>query len=150
MNSLAAQAGMSMDAIAGPVWVTIAYLLLYYVFIGNVARVKVLLMTEAKRSGTKFDRYFGRYPRLLAADRIQLNTLEQMPVFLAALWLHALVVSPDSATIAGGFYVGLRGLYPVLLGLRLGRNMPLRLLFATFPAYGVIGYLLISAGVAVV
>ena len=149
MRPLVAEAGISLEVIAGPVWVTIAYLLLYYAFIGNVARVKVLLIAEAKRNGTKFDRYFGRYPRLLAADRIQLNTLEQMPVFLAALWLHAFVVGPDSATFAGALYVVLRGLYPLLLGLRLGRNMPLRLLLATFPAYGVIGYLLVRAGFAV-
>ena len=42
------------------------------------------------------------------------NMMEQAPLFLAGLWLHALFVSPVVATQLGGAYLFLRLCYPVL------------------------------------
>ena len=68
-------------------WVTFAYLILYYAFMLNVLRVKLKVAASCKARGEKFDRYQNNDPILRAADRIQLNTLEHMPPFLILLWL---------------------------------------------------------------
>ena len=118
--------------------VTLAYVLLYYVFMVNILRVKRAVVRRCRAEGTRFDRYGGHYPDLLAADRVQLNTLEHMPPFLVLLWLHAWVVSPNSAAVLGGLYVLLRATYPLFLGERLGRNIPMRLLVNTCAGYAVL------------
>jgi hypothetical protein len=144
MSGLAEQAGFNVASAAGPIWVTLIYLALYYVFMSHIARTKIRLVKSYRERGEKFDRYAGGDPEMLAADRIQLNMLEHMPVFLVALWLHAFFVSPVSATWAGGAYTLLRAVYPFVLGNRLGRGLPLRVLMVTFPGYGIVGYLLVT------
>lgn len=124
----------------GPIIVTVLFTLFYYASMLNVLRVKAALAREYKARGEKFDRYFGNDRHMLAADRIQLNTLEHMTPFLLLLWLHAVLVDTRAATIAGGIYVASRVAYPFLIGAKLGRNIPLRVLAATFTGYGVIGY----------
>ncbi|MEC7949244.1 MAG: MAPEG family protein [Myxococcota bacterium] len=126
----------------GPViWVTLGYLLVYYAFLLNGLRVKLRVSRECRERGERFDRYRGDYPALRASDRIQLNTLEHMPPFLVFLWLHAFVVGPASATALGWVYVLLRATYPLFLGVRLGRNIPRRLLINTFSGYVVLAVL---------
>jgi len=122
--------------------VTLVYLVLYYVFMLNVLRVKLKVVKRCKEQGERFERYAVQYPDLLAADRIQMNMLEHMPPFLAILWLQALVVSAESAAILGSIYVLLRALYPLFLGGELKSNIPMRLLLNTFSAYGVMGVML--------
>ena len=117
--------------------VTLCYILLYYVFMMNVLRVKMKVIRQCKEKGEHFERYTVHYPELLAADRIQLNMLEHMPPFLILLWLQARVVSPDSAALLGWIYLVLRVLYPFLLGTEIKRSFRLRVLLTTFPAYGV-------------
>ncbi len=124
----------------GPVAVTVCYLLLYYAFMGHVARVKARLDRKYAERDKKFDRYFGEDREMLAADRIQLNTLEQMPPFLALLWLNAVFIGPGSAATAGWIYVISRALYPVLMGRRLGRGIRARQLASTVPGYLVLIY----------
>ena len=114
----------------GIIWITLAYILLYYVFMLNILRVKLRLMKRCKEQGERFERYTKHYPELLAADRIQLNTLEHMPPFLVLLWLQAIVVSPQSASVLGWSYVILRALYPLFLGVKIRSDIPIRLLFA--------------------
>lgn len=125
---------------AGPVTVTLAYLGVYYASMINVARVKARLARAYAKQDKKFDRYFGEDREMLAADRIQLNALEHMPPFLALLWLTAVFVGPAQATIAGWVYVVARGLYPILMGRRLGRGIRARLLVSTGPGYLVLLY----------
>ena len=133
----------------GPVlWVTLAYLALYYLFMLNGLRVKRRLYRECRARGERFDRYGGRYPELLAADRVQLNTLEHMPPFLALLWLHALVVGPGSAAVLGWIYVALRASYPLFLGPKVTENIPARVLVNTFAGYAVLLVLGVWTGVA--
>ena len=117
--------------------VTLCYITLYYVFMVNVLRVKMKVIRRCKEKGEPFRRYTEHYPDLLAADRIQLNMLEHMPPFLVLLWLQAFVVSAESATLMGWIYLGLRALYPFFLGSEIRTGFPLRLLFNTFSAYGV-------------
>lgn len=129
------------DPYMGPLLVTLLYILLYYVVIIYVARIKFALNHEYKARGEKFDRYFGQDRRMLAADRMQLNMLEQMPPFLVLLWLNAAFVGPTGATWAGAVYIAARLLYPVVLGSKLGRGIRAQVFLATGPGYLVIIYL---------
>ena len=82
---------------------------------------------------------------MLKADRAVQNTHEQMVPFLAALWLHALLVSAVTATILGGTYVLLRAVYPALLGARIEQVQPRRVALVTFPCYGIVLWMLGSS-----
>lgn len=125
---------------AGPIAVTLSYLGLYYGFQIWSLQVKVRLDKAYKARGEKFDRYFGKDREMLAADRVQLNTLEHMPPFLALLWLNALFVGPGPATIAGAVYIVSRLAYPFVIGKRLGRMIRSRVMLATFTGYAVLVY----------
>ena len=67
--------------------------------------------------------------------------LEHLPTFLIALWTNAWVVSAEGATLAGIVWLLARVAYPFLIGRGLGRDIPLRVLIATFTGYGAIAYL---------
>ena len=128
-------------AFQGPLAVTLAYVLVYYGFQINVLRVKTARAAHYKSQGEQFDRYFGQDREMLAADRIQLNVLEHMGPFLVLLWLHAVFVDTSAATEAGGVYVASRALYPWMMGGRLGRRVPARIMVATGLGYAVLIYL---------
>merc|ERR1719498_2160183 len=51
------------------------------------------------------------------ADRVVINTLEQMIPFLALMWDHALFVNPETAKLLGWIYVVTRYLYSPLYGM---------------------------------
>ncbi|MCO4772703.1 MAG: MAPEG family protein [Deltaproteobacteria bacterium] len=135
---------------AGPAWVTLVYLALYYVFMTYLLVVKQRLRKQYTDRGETFDRYFGEDREMLAADRIQLNMLEHMPVFLALLWMTAFAVSPREATIVGGLYTLNRAIYPLVLGKRLGRGTPPRILFVTFSGYGLLLWMMVRIGMSLV
>ncbi len=128
----------------GPIAVTLAYLLLYYVFQGHQARVKFRLASEYRARGEKFDRYFNQDRQMLAADRVVLNTVEHMGPFLALLWMIAVFVDPLRATIGGAIYVLARVAYPFVLGARLGRSIPARILGSTFVGYLVLLWFIVE------
>ena len=130
----------------GAAWVTLAYVGLYYAFQihGLVTKTRVARAFAAR--GETFDRYFSQDRELLAADRIQLNTLEHMPVFLILLWLHAVVGDPAEATYAGAAYVALRAAYAMVVGRRMGSRLPKRLYLVTFGAYGVLLFMAVRIG----
>lgn len=122
----------------GPIIVTVSYSLLYYVFLLNIMRTKMSLHKKYRANGQNFDRYFGQDRTMLAADRIQLNMLEQMPLFLILLWLQSIFVSSQQATILGGIYTISRGIYPFLAGNRMGNDIKAKILGSTL-----VGYLII-------
>ena len=130
------------------IWVSLALVLVYYAIMTYGLVVKLRLVKRCKAAGERFDRYGGHYPELLAADRMQLNTLEHMPPFLLLLWLNALVVGPETATLWGGLYVLLRALYPFFLGIRLRRGFRSRVFLITFPSYGLMILLGVQVGLA--
>lgn len=132
---------LTLEHQAGPVLVTVGYLVLYYASMNRVVRVKRRLAREHAARGEVFDRYLGGDREMLAADRAQLNTLEHMPPFLVLLWLHAIFVGPSGATIGGGIYLGSRLLHPWLIGGRLGPRLGSRVYLATMPGYLVLLYL---------
>ena len=123
---------------ASVVWVTLAYIGVYYAILLYGLFTKRRVARMCKENGEPFQRYSQRYPELLAADRMQLNTLEHMPPFLVLLWLQATVVSPLSATLLGAFYVVVRITYPFFLGRELRRSFPLRVLYNTFTGYAIL------------
>jgi len=120
---------MSAHLFAGPLLVTVAYVLVYYLMITNQLIVRMRLRRD-----------FGADREMLAADRYVGNMLEHMPPFLILLWLNAIFVGPRGATLVGAVYVVARLVYPLVMGRRLGKGVPTRMLFVT-----VIGYLVIAA-----
>ena len=123
---------------ASVAWVTLAYIGVYYAILLYGLFTKRRVARACKADGERFDRYNNQYPELLAADRMQLNTLEHMPPFLVLLWLQACIVSAYSATLLGSIYVLIRATYPFFLGRELRRHFPMRVLFNTFAGYGVL------------
>jgi hypothetical protein len=141
---------MSAHLFAGPLVVTAAYVFVYYALIANQLRVRRRQRREYQARGERFDRYFGADRQMLAADRYVGNMLEQMPPFLALLWLNAIFVGPRGAAVVGAVYVGARAVYPFLMGKELGKGVPTRILFATVTGYLVLAYFVMRLLVAVI
>ena len=118
--------------------VMLAYFLLYYLFMAYGLVVKMKVAKRCRERGEPFLRYTGNYPEVLAADRVQLNTLEHMPPFLVLMWTQAFVVSPQSAAWLGSTYVFIRATYPLFLGRSLTRSFPKRVFLNTFSGYAVL------------
>lgn len=86
------------------VLLVIVLALLQFVFFGIAvgrARVKFGVHAPAVAGNEHFERYF----------RVHMNTLEQLIVFLPALWLFAQFVDPHWAAGLGGVYLVGRTLY---------------------------------------
>ena len=137
-------------AFAGPLLVSVAYVLVYYAMFSNQLRVRTRLRRAYRARGETFDRYFNTDREMLAADRYVGNMLEHMPAFLLLLWLNAVFVGPDGASVAGAAYLLSRLLYPLMMGRQLGRGVPARILFATLIGYGVIAYFTVRLVVAAI
>ena len=135
---------------AGPLLVTAVYVVVYYLMISNQLLVRTRLRREYRARGETFDRYFNTDREMLAADRYVGNMLEHMPAFLLLLWLNAVFVDPRSASWAGAIYVGARVIYPFVMGRRLGRGVPNRILFVTVTGYLVLAYFIARLVAAVV
>ncbi len=83
--------------------VTIAALILFFVVTINVGRARV-------KYGVKPPEMSGE-PGFERVVRVQQNTLEQLVLFLPALWIFATFVQPNTATIIGAVWVFGRILY---------------------------------------
>jgi glutathione S-transferase len=83
--------------------VTILALLLLFAITINVGRVRV-------KSGVKAPSMVGD-PAFERAVRVQQNTLEQIVIFLPAMWIFGTVISPIYATILGAVWIAGRILY---------------------------------------
>ncbi len=86
-----------------PELVTALALVMYFVVTINVgrARFKYKVPVPQTTGEPNFERYF----------RVQQNTLEQLVLFLPALWLFALVLNPLWAAGLGAVWVAGRVLY---------------------------------------
>lgn len=74
----------------------------------------VLLVGWARwRYGIKAPATTG-HPSFERAYRVQVNMLEQMPIFLPSLWLAALYFSDQIAAVIGLAFIAFRILYAVL------------------------------------
>src|SRR6478752_10535310 len=122
---------LSVRPFAGPLLVTVAYVVVYYLLTANQLRVRMRLRRAYRARGETFDRYFNTDREMLAADRYVGNMLEHMPAFLVLLWLNAIFVGPRGTSFAGGAYLVSRILYPFIMGSRLGKGVPNRIMFAT-------------------
>jgi uncharacterized membrane protein YecN with MAPEG domain len=121
----------------GPILITIAMLLLHYFFLVNILKTRIKLHKKYRSEGIKFDRYLSGDREMLAADRIQLNLLEHMPLFLTLMWLVAVFEKVENATCAGTIYLASRILYPFLMKKKLGREIPKKIFISTMIGYGV-------------
>jgi glutathione S-transferase len=83
--------------------VTLLAVILYFWFCFQVAqaRVKFGIKPPAMTGNPGFERVF----------RIQMNTLEWMPIFLPAIWLAAIYVSDIGAALLGVVWIAGRALY---------------------------------------
>lgn len=92
-------------AYAWPALVTLAAVLFYVVTIANVgrARDKYKIKAPAVTGHPDFDR----------VHRVEESTLEQLVIFLPALWLCAVFVSPPWAAAVGTIWILGRILYAV-------------------------------------
>ena len=135
---------MKLTEFKGPIIVTVSYVFLYYIFLVNILRVKVKLHKKYRDKGEKFDRYFSQDREMLAADRIQLNMLEQMPTFLTLLWLYSFFIDIQCASILGGIYIFSRAIYPLILNGKMGREVTPKIFISTFIGYGVQFYFAIA------
>jgi hypothetical protein len=102
-----------------PIWVTIAYIGLYYCFLFGQALTKMYVyhftnaavIKDKKLSYSKF-KYEFKGPLALTLDRTVGNTLEQAIPFLLGLWLSAVFSSPHIAAKFGWLYIASRLIYP--------------------------------------
>ena len=83
--------------------VTVLALILSSVVTANVGRARV-------KSGIQPPQMSGD-PEFERALRVQQNTLEQLVLFLPALWIFATVVNPSTAAILGAVWILGRILY---------------------------------------
>jgi glutathione S-transferase len=83
--------------------VTLVALLVYFLVTGSVARARA--QYGVKAPAVVGNEHFER------AYRVQMNTLEQMALFLPALWLYAVYVSDRGAAIGGLIWVVGRVIY---------------------------------------
>ena len=88
-----------------PALTTLVALLLYFVITVNVGRARMKYKIEAPA--------VTGHPDFERAYRVQVNTLEQLIVFLPALWLFAFYVSPAWASVLGTVWIAGRALYAV-------------------------------------
>jgi glutathione S-transferase len=82
---------------------TLIALLVYFLIIGAVARARA--QYGIKAPAVTGNEHFER------AYRVQMNTLEQMALFLPALWLYAAYVSDRGAAVGGLIWVVGRVIY---------------------------------------
>ena len=83
--------------------ITLAALIEYFVFVLQTGQARGKYKVEAL--ATTGDPIFERY------YRVQQNTLEQLVIFIPALWLFAEYVGPRSAFVLGLLFVAGRALY---------------------------------------
>jgi glutathione S-transferase len=91
-----------------PIWTALVTLLavMFYFYTGfrvASARAKYRVQAPATTGHPDFDRVF----------RVQMNTLEWMPIFLPALWLFATYVSDIAAAVIGLVWIGGRSIYMI-------------------------------------
>jgi len=101
-DAVTATTPFALTAYHGVVQVSIGYAAVYYIHIGTQVNVK--LAAKDNEAMNKI------------AERGLLNTLEQMPLFLLGMWLHAIFVNPRTTAAIGWFYVVPRALYPTAYG----------------------------------
>ena len=83
--------------------VTIVSLLLYLGTSVNVARARAKFKVPAPA--------MSGHPDFERAVRVQMNTLEWLPIYLAGLWLFAVYVEPRVAAGLGVVWIAGRALY---------------------------------------
>lgn len=105
-----------------PILATIAYFLLYYIFILVHLKVKQDVKNEKVREATseladELLTHARNMPgvatdvRFIRADRTVLNMLEQMPPFIIGMSLLSIFVNPDLGGYLGFSYIFLRIFY---------------------------------------
>lgn len=126
--------------------VTGAYACLFFTFMMFQSFSKFYVFEEAKKKAKKDGsgkvsfkevKYNSTSGLGFISDRTFLNMLEQCPLFLTGLWMHAIFVSPETAATAGWLYIVFRSMYPFLFPM----GMPWFFL-STMPNYMVVWYLI--------
>ncbi|CAM9247621.1 unnamed protein product, partial [Discosporangium mesarthrocarpum] len=132
------------DGVRQGVYITLAYVLLFKIFIIGQAITKFQLKALYASKGQKMDRYYNtKDKKMLAWDRVVGNMLEQSMPFLVLFWLNVgvLTLKGEEAhghvITAAWFYIVARALYPVAwFSGGGGPGGPrIKILFSTVPMY---------------
>jgi len=114
----------SVEDLKVTILVTIGYLASYYLTIIPivVAKMKAFPTALAKtrqnhpdknvtQRDVEWDRALRSDPLMVAAERTQLNMLEQMPPFLVCFWLYSVFIDPSHGASLAILYTVLRYMY---------------------------------------
>mmetsp|Transcript_10117 Transcript_10117/g.12276 ORF Transcript_10117/g.12276 Transcript_10117/m.12276 type:complete len:153 (+) Transcript_10117:59-517(+) len=97
---------------------TTAYVGLYFSFMSFQSFSKFYLLDQSQKKGENKKlseiKYGSKEGLGLVSDRTFLNMLEQAPLFLTSLWLHASFVCPQSAANQAWLYITFRAIYPIV------------------------------------
>uniref|UniRef100_A0A0G4HEK1 Uncharacterized protein n=1 Tax=Chromera velia CCMP2878 TaxID=1169474 RepID=A0A0G4HEK1_9ALVE len=145
---MAGASSLMAEPFKGPITVTLAYFVVYYLFCFGQTFMHTVLFATLKKKGesvTLSDVKLGRIedPMVTAVNRMFLNTAEQAIPFLTSFWLYALLVDREDATLYGWVYVGLRAVYPLFLYLGLKFYTAI-VAFSTAGQYLIIFYFLVK------
>ena len=135
--------GLVLDDLTGVALVTSAFVVLIY-------HIMPLGPTAPMVGASDAHKHWGH--------RSFLNTMEQFPLFMAALWTHAIFVSPSVATTLGTIYVCIRACYPVVwLLFNEAKLEPPKanytwllfggkpnIYYCTYPQYGIVMYMAVA------
>lgn len=90
-------------ALPATAWITISALVCYIWVMSNAGRARTKYAVQAPSMEGP--------PEFMAAQRVQANMVEQMVIFLPALWLCALTMNDRAAALGGAIWVIGRVLY---------------------------------------
>jgi glutathione S-transferase len=93
----------AMNTYSGPMLVTLATSLLLFACAAYVGRCRIRFAIKAPAT--------SGHPQFEIAYRIQMNTLENTVLFLPVLWVFALNLSSQWATVLGGLWLAGRVWY---------------------------------------
>eukprot|EP00854_Cymbomonas_tetramitiformis_P011332 gene11332-13392_t len=135
--------GYQLQQYAPVIKVTGAYMVLFYIFMvfQSFAKFYIYFKTKSnKKSDEKVSlkkiKYASTSGLGFVSDRTFMNLLEQSPMFLTALWMHAVFVSIETAANAGWLYIAFRLIYPLVFSMG-----PPWIFISTVPNYCVVWYL---------
>jgi hypothetical protein len=125
----AIETGLTLSSVQWSITATVLYTYVYQAMLGQQVVLKHVWMCKNRRA-------------LHVSDRIPLNTLEQMPLFLVLLWPFTIYIDAEAGGKLGLVYTFYTALYAVCYAFY-GMDTAMQL-FSTFPRYFILFYMQVS------